>query len=290
MRRIEAKSSTSADMKNYTSERTHDDETSISSHGQLSCSYDTREGLLKEPSRDSYEEYSNKRGLYSMPTDNNSCRGEVVYRKQLSSGKSPIRSARDVDNTVGDWERCRVMYSEGSVAPESNEVIGKEEESSQVIDEEQDCQSISELRIPMDDRKYVSTTGGGSEGHLKEMATQQKRRILINTSSKRPCSDLSLEGFNFSGGSPERCWVKMQSKSEVHSSGAHSSGLPRSTSSRCGSTLYRSPNMATPVESQPDGHRKPCEDVTNAVSLRIPAEEDNERTFSSLIISFLSRK
>lgn len=318
MRRIETKGS-SADMKNF-SERSHDNENFSPSHGQPSCSYDLREGPI-EQSRACYEPLDTKREVYSMTqlgTDNSS-RGETVYlsvRRRQPSGKSLINSSVQepsrhedcLDNTIADWERCRVFDSEGSscVAPESK--YEDDQENNQVIEDStleefsisQDCPSIPELRIPMssmDDRKFMSRGSiSGSESHLKEMTTQQKRRILV---SNRPCSDVNLERLNFPYGSPERGWVKMQCKNgvqEEHSPSTHTSGLPRSirgsTSSRnsvgCASTLYRSPNMATPVEAQPDGQRKACEDgsnESNAASLRNFKEKDHERIVPSLFIT-----
>ena len=339
MRGIEAKGS-SADMINYayeTSDRTQDNENFIP---QPSCSYEAMEGL-KDQSRACHgpiELYDNGREMYgTSPASHlgteNSSRGETVYltlRRRQPSGSSQVRSSvqettRDDDfqqeNTNADWERCRILDSEGSscVAPESKneeelagagkKKIDKVEDKIQVIDgptldEELNFTRDSpgvERRSPissMDDRKFISTIGGGSssgsESHLKEMITQQKRRILINTSS-RASSDLNQERINFPYGSPERCWVsKTQSKNgqqDDQGSSTHASGLPRSTSSRnsigCRSILYRSPSMATPVDAQTDVQRKACDGGSNEsrASLRNFKEDGNERIFPSRLVS-----
>jgi hypothetical protein len=254
----------------------------------------------------------------------NSRRGETVYltlRRRHPSGLSQVRSSvqetsRDddfrQDNKSADWERCRIFDSEGSscVAPESKDEevepsgagrkrIDKEEENIQVMDGLALDEKLSiirdspgvERRSPissMDDRKFINTIGGGSssgsESQLKEMMTQQKRRIVINTST-RACSDLNQERINFPYGSPERCCVsKTQSKygqQDDQNPSTHASGLPRSTSRR----------RATPVEVQTDVQRKVCDDGSNecnessGTSLRNFKEDGNERIFPSLFVN-----
>jgi hypothetical protein len=268
--------------------------------------------LLKDKSRIVYEplkQYNNKKEMYTMlelGTDN--CyKDEVDYQIRKSLGKSPIRSSRDEDfqqdNIIGiDKKRYKFFDSEASscVMLESKyededcrrKMIDKQEENNKIINKatldelgiSQDCPNIVELHIPIDDKMVMNSRARGSiscsKSHLKDMMTQQKQSVLINTSSNNKlCSDVSLERFNYSYGSPEKCWVKMLSKNEPQEDHIQVSGLPTNTSRRNSieyrNTLNWSPNIATPMEAHLDKQRKSCEDENKAKSLNNLNENDS---------------
>lgn len=259
-----------------------------------------------------------------LGTDNSS-KCETVYltvRRRQPSGKSPMRSSvqgvsRDEDfrqesMNVG-WDRCTVFDGERSscLAPESKDEGDEQsvEGRKRIMKEERDDQAIdgytlkqlsntrNSLRVErpsplssMDDKKFTSTTVGesisGSEIDLKEMTTQQKRRILINTSNSRPCHDLNSGRMSYSHTSPERCRVSKPEPRSSHEDyqgpGAHSSGLPRSRNLIAdGSASYWSPSRATAGDAQTAGQRKTCDDGSES-SLRISKVNGNECMFLPL--------
>lgn len=290
------------------SERTHDYENLLPTYGNTSCSYDTRDGGPKDESRACYErDACNISPAPQLGTGDGS-RGDTVYltvRRRHPSGKSSMRSSvqgisRDEDfwreNMNVGWERCTVFDEEGSsrLAPEreyagdEQSVAGrnrimKSEGNNQVIDEytlKQLSNSRNSPRVErrsplssMDDRKFFggSTVGGsvsGSQSDLKEVTTQNKRRISINTSNNRPCLDVNSERVKCSHASPNRSWLsKTQPKKNQQnhrSPCTYSSAVRRSTSSRNvvadKDTSCWSPSGATPKDALTDGHRKPCDD------------------------------
>ncbi|KAG0616287.1 hypothetical protein M758_5G103900 [Ceratodon purpureus] len=293
------------------SERTQDYENYLPTYGNTSCSYDVREAGPKDQSRACYERDAYSMSPAPQHGTDNGSRGETVYltvRRRQPSGKSPRRSSvqgisRDMDFRGEDmnvgWERCTVFDGEGfsCLGPESKDggseqsatgrkSANKGEGNDQVIDEYTLKQLSNAKNSPrvehrsplssMDDRKAIrgSAVGGsisGSESDLKEMTTQPKRRILINTSNSRPFSDVQSEKESHPDGSPERCWVSKAQprniKQDHPSPSNHSNTLPRSTPSRNvnadGNASYWSPSGATPMDARANGQQKACDAGTN---------------------------
>lgn len=159
----------------------------------------------------------------------------------------------------------------------------------------------SSLSSSVNGRKFAITTievpNSNPENQLKEMTTQQKKRILLNSSSDRYCSDVNPVKKSHLYGSPERCGLSVMQildpREEEQRSNVHSSGLPRSTSNRDSiggeSTLYRSASIWIPVGVQIDGKRKSCDggsyeinerDESNRNSFGNVEEEGNEHIFA----------
>lgn len=264
-------------------------------------------------------------------------RCETVYltvRRRQPSEKSPVRStvqgvSRDEDfrheNVNVDWEKCTIFGEESNscLAPESKDegdgksVDGRKstqkEGGNQVLDEntlKQLSNTRSSLReeqpnplSSMADKKFGSRIVGGSisgsEIDLKEMTTQQKRRILINTSNNKPSPELHSRSASYSHASPERCRASntecRSAQQYYQSPGTHSSGLPRSTFSRNliadGSSSYWSPSGATPVDTQTVGQRKSCDDRSNdegcSASLRNSEVNDTNCMLPPLFLSYV---
>lgn len=234
-----------------------------------------------------------------LGTDNvgNRCDSTVylTVRRRQPSETSPIRSSvqgvsdfRQENYTNVGWERCTVFDGEnGKDEGDEQAVEGKKEEGDdQVIDEYTRKQlsktrsSLTVERPSVDDKRFTSTTTvGGSEIDLKEMITQQKRRILINTSNYRPCH-----------ASPERCRASKaepkSSQQDYEGPGTHASGLPRSRNliaDHGSAVTYWSPSRATVEDSQTAGQRNDGSDEKS--SLQNSKINGNERMFLPLFLS-----
>nr|XP_024375591.1 centrosomal protein of 162 kDa-like isoform X5 [Physcomitrium patens] len=149
----------------------------------------------------------------------------------------------------------------------------------------------SSLSSSVNGRKFAITTievpNSNPENQLKEMTTQQKKRILLNSSSDRYCSDVNPVKKSHLYGSPERCGLSVMQildpREEEQRSNVHSSGLPRSTSNRDSiggeSTLYRSASIWIPVGVQIDGKRKSCDGGSYEINER---DESNRNSFGNV--------
>lgn len=207
-------------MRNYaqdTSNRTHDYEYRPT-YGQTSCSYAMKDQRPKEQSRQ-FELHNTDRDIQNMsPSTEKGNKCETVYltvRRRQPPEKSPLKSSAQgvprVEDLNDGWERCTVYGGESTSCRAFERKDGGDEQSVNRIRKEEgegDDYTFSQRRSTLsferlsplsgiDERKSTSTT----EVDTKEMMTQQKRRISINTSNCR----LNPGLMNYSHASPERC-------------------------------------------------------------------------------------
>ena len=320
-----------------TSERTHDYANFLPTYENTPCSYDGRGAGPKDQSRACYDrDVYSMSPAPQLGTDNGSRGVYLTIRRRQPSGKSPIIStvqgvSRDEDfrreEMNASWERCTVFDGEGGsyLAPEGKDEgdehsvagrkrIKKGAGNNQVIDEFTLKQLSNtrnsprvERRSPssgMDDRKFIggSTVGAsisGTESDLKKMTTQHRKRILINKSNSRPCSDVNSERESYTYASPERCWVSKKQprngQQDHQSPRTHTTVLPRSIGIRNvvadGNVSCWSPSGVTPVDARTDGQWKAFDDGSNEERQRqnsLPNSRDNgnDRIFLSLFVSY----